>query len=645
MAEPSFAFKTSIMIVVISFFPLILSNNYEAAAESLTYIDGGISMYGGSHFKDSPTVFVHGDVVQFNGWTDSHRDGKYGIADTSNATFTIDIIGPNKEVVYHTAAKTDETGNAYFSLPIADSFAFGTYLVSYSLEKEGFVGITPYSEGPDVSYYESRFFVTWTEEDVIDASDEFKLELSYEQNNAGPVQFGSAIELEGKLCPSSHIQKDTYQSSYVTQSGAILFDGPGSVVVTGHFLPAGSDDDSTGGLAAQDVSVTLSENSCSTPFDISSGVLWTSGNWSVTADAYWMQENDLTHVLHAENEKPLTFEVMQTQYRSDDITPIKLDPAEYPEIVPMDWSPDDKSILFSYLEKRDDGSGIPRLAILTLADMTVRTLDTDFGNNAEVTGYPIPYGAKYSANGGKLVLLLDSDLYSYDLASAATTKLTDSGGIASFDVAPDGRLLYTSSRNLAMADSDGKNPNVVFSSDTEYEIFAADIAQDGKKILYRKVVNASYGWQDAVLAYYDIDERKEHIVPDIHNGCGSPPKWAPNGYHLAFHESSCSRGWPGGILTMTDLNGSFQEYIVPGSNDNPAYFVFNPDGSSMIIGFTYSGSATGGAVDKMGGPASFYLVNFAKPVPEFGSVAIMLIAAGMFGSIVAARHLQQRWKG
>jgi hypothetical protein len=85
------------------------------------------------------------------------------------------------------------------------------------------------------------------------------------------------------------------------------------------------------------------------------------------------------------------------------------------------------------------------------------------------------------------------------------------------------------------------------------------------------------------------------------------------------------------------VNGSFQEFLIPISNDNPAYFIFSPDGSSMLIGFSNYG--TDGAVDSMGGPANFYIMTLARPMPEFGSLLVTLLAAAsLVVIIVVAKH-------
>jgi hypothetical protein len=624
---------TSSLTVLFALSVLLSLSNLALSVEGegQTYLDGGVNVSGGNHFKDSPLIFVHGDTAQFNGWTDSHRDGHYNVANTSNATFTVDIIGPSKQVIYHTLAITDETGNAYFSIPISSSFEFGTYTISYSLEKEGFIGVTP-NAGSDVSYYESRFFVTWTEDDVVDRSDTYKLELLAPPSDN--LQFGSSIDIQGKLCPSPVIRPEPHEASYDSRTGSVIFEETNSPIIIGQFSPSGNNSESNTSLASRNITALLSLNICDKPFTLTSGVLGVSGTWSVTADAYWMVDNDTMHVYHTETSKTLTFEIPEAQYRSDNIVTIRLDP-EYNGTTAMDWSLDGKSILFRYW---DESQSRNKLGILDLTSRNVTQLDPLSGLSSHVGEEGSINDAKFSTL-DTIVLGSNGKLYSYDLHERNLQKIVDSGPIWFFDVNPDGPLLYNLNGSLLMADIDGKNPKVIMKPNEQANPGYGDLSPDGKKLLYRKILDASYGWSAAVLAYYDIETKQETVIPNITNGCGYPPRWAPNGYHLVYHESSCSRGWPGAILRITDIHGSFQEFIVPGSNDYPNPFIFNPGGNSLLIGFASSGTI-GGAAESMGGPADFYIMTLATPVPEFSpSVLLLVFSSSLVVILLALRRL------
>jgi Tol biopolymer transport system component len=253
--------------------------------------------------------------------------------------------------------------------------------------------------------------------------------------------------------------------------------------------------------------------------------------------------------------------------------------------------------------------------------------------------------ARFTPSGDKIVVLYGGDLYSYDLHLKRATRLTQSGLIGSINIASDGRLFYNKNGTFVIADSEARNPQVIFAGG-EHGIYRGDLSPDGNKVLYRKTLDSGYQWSNSVLAYYDIQAKKERVIPNVMNNCGASPKWAPNGYHLLVHESACSRGWPGATLRITDLNGSFLEYIVQASNDFPDNFMFSPDGNSVLFTFdNYNmGSAikSRGAIDSMGGPANFYIMSLAKPVPEFGSSVVLTVAAvSMIGLALA---IQRFWR-
>jgi hypothetical protein len=227
-------------------------------------------------------------------------------------------------------------------------------------------------------------------------------------------------------------------------------------------------------------------------------------------------------------------------------------------------------------------------------------------------------------------------IYRYDIQEETLQKLFEYEQIGFFDVNSDGSILVNMNGTMMITDSEGKNPKVVLTPGENPNIGYGDLSPDGTKILYRKTLDSGYGWSDGVLAYYDIETRKETVIPNVSNGCGHLPKWAPNGFHIMYHESSCTRGWPGAILRITDINGSFEEYIIPVSNDYPLPGIFSRDGTSILIAFASSGTI-GGAAENMGGPANFYIMTLATPMPEFGSsLIISILLFTLIGAIILA---------
>jgi hypothetical protein len=555
----------------------------EPRSSATAHLNAGVDVYTDSHFTNRGYSFVRGDTAYFSAWSNAYTDNGSGLIATPYTNFTIDIMSPENATIFHQRFTADENGGAYFSLSIAKNFTFGTYDVRYTVEKEGFKTITPYSPEPDVSYYATRFVVAWGPDDIVNVGDRYKFELllgpgSGKNISNGTIEFGSGITLKAKLCPSPFSLLPDHGTYGPTGRPALEGQGP-EIIINAKFVPL--DEDNNSRAVAQNVTSFLPvTDPCANPFDIPSEVLAASGKWSAIATAQWLQKNDTQHVLQADSNR-LSFEVAPTIYRSSNVERITLDPDKYPGTVPLDWSHDGRSILFSYRHNATDYER-QKLGILALDAKSVTEFDPQLASLGNEPSNPSIYDAKFTPSGDKIVVLYGGDLYSYDLHLKRATRLTQSGSIGSINIASDGRLFYNKNGTFVIADSEAKNPQVVFSGG-EHVIYSGDLSPDGSKVLYRKTLDSGYQWSNSVLAYYDIRAKKEAVIPNIVDSCGAFPKWAPNGYHLLIHESSCSRGWPGATLRMTDLNGSFQEYIVQASNDYPDNFMFSPDGHTVNL--------------------------------------------------------------
>ena len=85
---------------------------------------------------------------------------------------------------------------------------------------------------------------------------------------------------------------------------------------------------------------------------------------------------------------------------------------------------------------------------------------------------------------------------------------------------------------------------------------------------------------------------------------------------------------------MTDIHGSYQEYIVPSSNNSPGPGIFSPDGNQILLS-----TLSTDEVNKYG-TANFYIMTLATPVPEF-SIGIMALAGIGIAVIVCMSRLKK----
>lgn len=576
------------------------------------HLSTGINISGG-RFENN-RIMVHGDTVQLDGWSNAYRVGGSGLLETPGTMFTVDIVNPKNETVFHRQLAADDHGNFHLALPVTDDFAFGMYDVRYIAEKEGYKTVSPYSPDPDVSYYPASFYVAKTPKDVVAADGKYKFELELPGSSA---EYGSGINLRARLCPTPELASPEVIFGDPASGEMMWFPGQPVIIVSVKLA-------SPNGTADHSAQVALDHDPCTNGFEIPTGGLVASGEWSASAVARWVGGSG--DQMFQTGSNTVAFSVKETVFRSDNIRRIDIDD-KYQSIELLDVSPDGKSVLF----KHSEGLEYDALSILALSDNGTQHI-TDLGRMDSSQGSFFQI-ARFSPAGNAVYVLWDNDIYRQEIRAANATRLTDSHDITYFDFA-GGRVAYTANGKLFFADADFKNPAQAASL---ANMFGFDLSPDGKKVLYQKTDPGHAPVTS--IAYYDLDERKEHVVPDTAFCSGEIPRWAPNSYHILFHEQSCSRGWPGGILRITDLNGSFQEIIVPGSNDNPAHFLFGPDGHSVFVSTTSHG--LGGVENGMGGPADLYVMELAHPVPEFNAApAVMAVITGIV--IVVSRYARKR---
>ncbi|GEM_PF-3467961 len=631
----------------------ILREAFGQQISSQPVLSAGVSVSGNAN----PSGFVHGEVAHINGWSNGYVPSEStGLLPTPDTNFTIDIVNPGNVTILHAKLAADNQGNVFYSLPISSNFTFGEYDILYTVESKGYKTITPYSPDLDVHYVPSRFFVVWSTQDIIapttsvekSVQDNYKFKimqpsLNDARSNMTLVQFGSGITLNATLCPPLNdlISNTSFVDTY---SHISTHDSPPtpSIAIVTDFLPL----DKSGTVysyAEKAPGTIVGQDTCSDPFQISSGVLAASDKWSVNATAYFIPQNDTTHVVALQSNR-IIFEVANRIYGSNNVTPIKLDQTKYHNTVPLDWSPDGRSILFAY-QSSNASADRQKMGILSFDTHNITELNPFARSLGSIVGEPSISQAKFiSPSGNKILILYGGDLFAYNLSQNTTERLTYSGSVSNFGVTSDSHVLYNENGNWVLSDSELKNSKAI-SVLGKYSVGIA-ISPDGTKVAYRKsFANDNSQTASEVLAYYDLTLGKEFVIPNTDHICGPAPVWAPNGYDIVYTEESCTRGWPGGILWMTDTHGGFKETIVPASNDRPTNYIFSPDGKYLLFCFDYSNQAPDNIAQMIGGPADFYLMDLATPVPEFPFPMMELLIGAVLSGIISMSILTRKKGG
>ena len=306
----------------------------------------------------------------------------------------------------------------------------------------------------------------------------------------------------------------------------------------------------------------------------------------------------------------------------------------------FDWSPDGNSILFRYAEQISHDNWKEGLA----------TMNPD---GTSITILPIPtlteensfHIAKFSPDENYIhILMQNGNLFRFNLNTEETISLTSIGGINYFDYYhfmdedPDRYSIVVSVENeknpldsyvdyrlldIGSGEQENSLKNAEFLI-PNFDWITFDISPDGKKILYKKTIQDAPPRSDRVLAYLTADGN-EVLISNADADCGSQPQWSPAGTMIVYHVSACSKGPSGGTIHLTTLDGSYHEEIVPYSHTNPKHFAISPDGTKIIYA----------ANDNY--QHDFEITTLAKPIPEFKTLAMMILIASIVPIVLISK--------
>ena len=386
--------------------------------------------------------------------------------------------------------------------------------------------------------------------------------------------------------------------------------------------PDGNIETSRGHFHLDDITQYLTQVSFGTPVG---------GQYAIDGTIFWQTDDQLfsftsnTVTLIA---KDPMFRGMTDEVSMDK----KLDGVEL-----FDWSADGNLILFRYVENLGIDEWQHRLATMTPDGTDIVVLPI-----TNLTDENQFYDARFSPNGNYIhVYMDDRNLYRFDINTEEIIQLTNYGKVYDFDYyqydegQPENYSIIVSVENddtpensedaILLDIGNGEQEDSLLNAHAlvyNFESFTFDISSDGKKILFKRTNDVGYGWADRVLAFQPAQGEVVEI-PNIQASCGSSPKWSPNGEMIIYHVSSCGRSAPGGTIHLTNLDGSYHEVLLPYTNYNPANFIINPDGSSIIYGVD----------DKH----NLKILILSKTIPEFG-VYTMIVLVSSIVPIILARN-------
>jgi len=572
----------TVLLLVVPFIPIF------AEESGAVHFHGGLDPARSNLTGDY--YYSIGDTIKFNGWANAYQDGGSGMITVSYPTFDIKITDPDNHPIIHQTITGDKDGHVEFLFPVEKTFKFGQYLVDIHISKDGY---DTYTQDPQ------PFFVIRSPADELKAQ-EYNIKIWPEKTK---IRFATAEKIFASVCPSP-LQGIHAEEFIDPETGFRVSDS--------YFLVDYTITKPDGTKTTQAFS---SVNSYRCNESLENQIYGNiPGKWTISASAKWVKDGILyyaeSNIADIIIEEPV-FSGMQIERILDDSHGV------------LDWSPDGKYMLAKNPTEYYMKDNL-QLELVDAQDHSITKLLIPISNQND----RYIDNAKFSSDGKGIFFVTLDHLNRYDLANK-TVRDIEIKNIEGFSADSLGNVFYstrkpqsTGERYFEVWKTDLTN-TVKVASEPDFSAF--DVNDDGTKLLYRKFLKGGYGWQESVLAVYDINNKQEITIPKITDAnCGFTPQFAPNNDLIIYHISSCGRGWPGGMIKITDMDGNDNVLIQP-SNNNPASFIVSPDGKYLVYSQSYYDENT---------KSGLYQMTLARPVPEFSSISSLVLVISLISVVV-----------
>lgn len=538
-------------------------------SEELSF-DANFDYFGDDRFQKDGRYLL-GDTVTIIGYASFHDEVTDEHFPAPDSVFHVTIKSPSQKIIVEGDYLSDDKGEMELSFALSDDYEVGEYQVEMQVNKQ--------------EHLDMPFYVGPTTKKIIPVKSSFDIWLE----NSNPVMF-SYVDLIGIMC-SDNVDQFRVDSEFVFPFDGRIVRTADVKFIANFTTPNGNH------VVSSAESV---KDSC-VNFSVGVPELESSGMWSVHVTAWWLNDD----VLYTTQSDEISFSVKDPMFYDTFVEEIKLDfPSASPTL--LDFHEDGNRVLLKQVRADD-------LAILDLND-----------NSITKTNLVLPVekielrSAKFS-NQDYLFVQNNQELWKFFPESKEAEKFLSD--VEFFDVLENGSVIYSILNDqdlfdLYMINDDGSDKQLLVHNE---DIREFDVTQDGTKLVHRKTLDAGYGWRESVLEIFDLQTGQKRDVPNVKLTCGSDPVWAPNNELILHMTTACGRGWPGGVLYLTTSDGSYTETVVLSSNYRP-HFLPSPDGSFLLtdsFGEDYHDSR------------SLYKVMLAKPIPEFQTVATMIIATSV----------------
>ena len=556
--------------------------------------------------SNSDNIFEQGDSILLSGWSGAYQDWG-GVFVTPDSEFQITILDPDGLDFFKESIISDSQGNMEHVVALPADAKVGRYqiFVEISSDEYGKFGadhrllhVSPPPPPP--------------KDHSIKQDYEINI-LSFEP----AAQFGDFGSIPWTVCPQ--IDVSTLKEFSDAQTGIIVKEGQaliiyktvspsGIVVEEPNDYPVKCGDEYSAGFHA-----------------IEPGI------WTVDIMLRWYDGQSVREISGDTTE----ITVSEPVFSGSEIESISAHVENLEGLTLLDWSPDGERIAVLYVLKGDH----PKTSFLGL-------MDADGQNAVELweTGAGERVGtAKFSPDERYLFAIAEDRLMRYSMDTSEMQVMYDEEyPIMHFDFLPSDAgdfNLIASLHNESWSeenptDSDPYSlvslgpPDSLVSDVRDGEIMVHgfeksyfDFNSDGSRILFVRTLDSGYGLADRTLTYLDTKGTVYELGRDP--GCGRSPVWSPGDTLIIYENASCGRGPPGSSLYITSDDGSFFEVLLPYNNYGRTTFIVSPDGQYIMY--------------PTEGPGNFLKMKFAKSVPEFGVLGILIAAISIIAVIAVSR--------